>query len=806
MSPDPFSGAQGATLVEHWRSCQPLPGVMPSYGAVVLGRLGRLADRCALIATCGGRAQRILWGGAGFRDWFEGDVHGLSLADAPDEIRQPVGEIVGAALRTGEPASARCDRVSDGIVTTWHLVGVPLTNHEGAPLVLVHLDGEAARIELMQAMFGVTGQGLMALGTVRDAEGAVTDFKIVALNQGAAEILGQPVMMLQWQRLAALVPARLGLTRWLTGVVGRPDRTAFELAYPNLDGTVRHLKIEANAIGDLIAIAMTDVGDIKAREDSFRFLFENNPLPMWLVDQESGLFIAVNEAAILHYGFSSEQFLSRHLQHLSDTHLEGRPADGGVRRHRRADGSVIEVTLLERSLVFEGRPVLLGAAIDVTEQRRAEARITHMAHHDSLTGLPNRVLFATRLSEAIAEHARNGARTALLCLDLDKFKFVNDTLGHPAGDALLRQVAERIAGCLRREDFVARLGGDEFAILLRSPDSETVRRIAERIIEALSRPVRLGDRDCQIGVSIGIARLPEHGRDPDSLQRNADLALYRAKAEGGSVAHCFEVAMDSWARSQRRRETDLHEAFARGDLTLAYQPVIDVRTQAIVGFEALLRWHHPVEGPIPPSEFVPLAEQTGLIGPLGAWVLRQACTEAQGWAEPLLVAVNLSPVQFRDPGLVTMVGEVLSQSGLAPARLELEVTESVLLAASETNLETLHALRALGVRIAMDDFGTGYSSLSYLQKFPFDKIKIDRSFVQQLGENRHSAAIVQAVIGLGASLGIVTVAEGVETESQFAHLLAEGCDEAQGYLFGRPIPIAEARQLIRPDRRPLLVA
>ncbi|MGX5776705.1 putative bifunctional diguanylate cyclase/phosphodiesterase [Methylorubrum zatmanii] len=778
---------------------------MPGYDAVVLGRLGRLADRCALVTTHEGRAERVLWGGPGFRDWFEGEVHGLPLVEVPDEIRRPVEEIAVAALSTGEPAGARCDRISDGIVTTWDLVGVPLANGNGAPLILLHVEAEGVRTELMQAMLGATGQGLMALGSIRDAAGTVIDFKIVALNQGATEILGHPAAALQWQRLEALVPARLGLTPWLRGIAERTDRTAFTLAYPHPDGAVRHLKVEARAIGDLIAIAMTDVGDIKAREESFRFLFESNPLPMWLVDQETGRFAAVNEAAILHYGYNRDSFLSRHLHDLSDGGAGGFPA-GGVRRHRRADGSVIEVTLLERSLTFEGRPVLLGAAIDVTEQRRAEARITHMAHHDSLTGLPNRVLFAARLGEAIAEQARSGAGTALLCLDLDKFKFVNDTLGHPAGDALLRQVAERITACLRREDFVARLGGDEFAVLLRAPDAATVRRIAGQIIEALSRPIRLGDRDCQIGVSIGIARLPEHGRDPDTLQRNADLALYRAKAEGGGVAHCFEAAMDGWARSQRRRETDLHEAFARGDLMLAYQPVVDVRTQAIVGFEALLRWHHPVEGPIPPGEFVPLAEQTGLIGPLGAWVLRQACAEARDWKAPLRVAVNLSPVQFRDPGLVTVVDEALSQTGLAPERLELEVTESVLLAASETNLATLHSLRKLGVRISMDDFGTGYSSLSYLQRFPFDKIKIDRSFVQQLGDSHHSAAIVRAVIGLGASLGIVTVAEGIETEGQFAHLRAEGCDEAQGYLFGHPVPAAEARRLIRPDSRPLLVA
>jgi len=802
--PIPTSDAHAVALVQHWRSCRPRPGAMPGYEAVVLGRLGRLADRCALVATREGRAERILWGGPGFRDWFEDEIRDRRLVQMPDEIRRPIEEIGVAALRTGEPAGARCDRITDSVVTTWNLVGVPLTNGSGTPLLLVHVDSEGVRTELMKAMFGATGQGLMALGAVRDADGAVADFKIVALNQGAAEILGRPVANLQWQRLGDLVPVRLGVTQRLSGVLECADRATFELAVPRTEGTTLHLKVEAQAIGDLVAVAMTDVGDIKAREASFRFLFESNPLPMWLVDGDSSRFVAVNEAAIAHYGYSREAFLARSLPDLSEAGSCGFARDGRLHRHRRADGSLIEVTLFERSLAFEGRPAVLGAAIDVTEQRRAEARITHMAHHDALTGLPNRALFTTRLAEAIAEQARTGAGAALLCLDLDKFKLVNDSLGHPAGDALLRTVADRITACLRGEDLVARLGGDEFAVLLRNPDAATVSAVAGRIIEALSRPVRLGDRECQVGVSVGIARLPEHGTDSDTLLRHADLALYRAKADGGSVAHCFEAAMDSWDRSRRRREADLHEAFARGDLTLAYQPVVGVRSREIVGFEALLRWHHPVEGAIPPSEFVPLAEDTGLIVPIGAWVLRQACAEASLWADPVRVAVNLSPVQFRDPGLVATVREALALSGLAPHRLELEVTESVLLAASEANVATLHALRDLGVRIAMDDFGTGYCSLSYLQKFPFDKIKIDRSFVSRLGENPHSTAIVRAVIGLGASLGIVTVAEGVETEAQFAHLRADGCGEVQGYLFGRPSPAAQAVGLIR--REPNLAA
>ncbi|GJE26103.1 putative bifunctional diguanylate cyclase/phosphodiesterase [Methylobacterium organophilum] len=780
---------------------------MPTYEAVVLGRLGRLADRCVLVATRDGRAHTLMWGGPGFQDWFEGAVQDLPLAGVAEEVRWPIEEIAEAALRTEEPASARCDRITDGVVSSWELVGVPLARAGGTPLILVHVDETCVRTELVQALFGATGQGLMALSTIRNAGGAIDDFKIVTLNQGAAEIFGRSIDALQWQRLGDFVPASLGVTRMLAAVVGRTDRALLELAYPRSDGTTLSLKVEARAIGDLIAVTMTDVGDIKAREESFRLLFDNHPLPMWLLEPASARFVAVNEAAVAHYGYSREELLARRLPDLDEPHGEQPSGDGNTRRQRRADGSTIEVTLFERALPFEGRPVLLGGAIDVTERRRAEARIIHMAHHDALTGLPNRVLFATRLAEALANQAQGGVDAALLCLDLDKFKFVNDTLGHPAGDALLREAAERIAGCVRARDLVARLGGDEFAVLLAGPDAAAMAHaVAIRIIEILSLPFHLGGQESHVGASIGIACLPAHGSDPDTLLRNADLALYRAKSAGGNSARCFDAAMDGWAQARRKRENDLREALNRGELTLAYQPIVETRTRRIVAFEALVRWHHPVDGPIPPSEFIPLAEETGLIGSVGAFVLRAACLEAARWEIPLRIAVNLSPVQFRDRNLVPLVRQALRDAGLPPARLELEVTESVLLTANEANKATLHALRALGVRIAMDDFGTGYSSLSYLRSFPFDKIKIDRSFVSQIGENAHSRAIVRAMIGLGASLSIPTVAEGVETVAQFEQLRDKGCDEVQGYLFGRPMPAVDARALIADEAAMVLRA
>jgi diguanylate cyclase (GGDEF)-like protein/PAS domain S-box-containing protein len=806
---DPTSASQTGTLAAHWRRCRTRPGGMPSYEAVVLGRLGRLADRCALLATREGRAVRLLWGGPGFAEWLEGEVRDQPLEGVADEVRRPIEEIVLSALRSGEPAAARCDRITDGVVTTWNLSGVPLAHGGGAPLVLVHVDPDCMRTDLAQAMFGATGQGLMALGTIRDAEGAIADFKIVALNQGAASLFGRDVAALQWKRLGAFVPPGFGVTGILAGVVGRTERAVFELAFARSEGSTLHLKVEARAIGDLIAVAMTDVGDIKAREASFRLLFDDNPLPMWLLDPASSRFLAVNEAAIAHYGFSREAFLTRRLSDLTLPEAGSTPArsaqEPSQRRQRRADGSTIDVTLFERSLPFEGRPALLGAAIDMTDRRRAEARITHMAHHDALTGLPNRVLFATRLAEALEILERGGPPLSLLCLDLDKFKFVNDSLGHSAGDALLREAARRIGECLRAGDLVARLGGDEFAVLLTGLGAESVCAVATRIIEALGRPFRIEDQDCHIGVSIGIATPgPGEGRDDDTLLRNADLALYSAKASGGGVWRRFEVAMEARTRRRRRQESDLREALARDELFLAYQPIVESRTRRIVGFEALVRWRHPEQGPIPPSEFVPLAEETGLIGQIGAFVLQRACAEAATWPADIRVAVNLSPVQFRDRSLARRVAQALAESGLHPTRLELEVTESILLAESEANVATLHALRALGVRIAMDDFGTGYSSLSYLRTFPFDKIKIDRSFVAEIEASAHAAAIVKAAIGLGASLGIDTVAEGVETLAQYERLRAEGCDAVQGYLFGQPMTPADARAAILNGRVSLL--
>ncbi|WP_162560629.1 EAL domain-containing protein [Methylobacterium durans] len=436
----------------------------------------------------------------------------------------------------------------------------------------------------------------------------------------------------------------------------------------------------------------------------------------------------------------------------------------------------------------------VGLHLDITRRKEAEARVEHMALHDALTDLPNRTFFRERLHDEIGRISRGGGHFAVLCLDLDRFKAVNDTFGHPVGDALLRCVAERLNQIVRERGTVARLSGDEFVVILPGlPDLTTASMIAQEIIGAIREPFDLDGCMAHIGVSIGIAAGPQDGDDADTLFKNADIALYRAKAAGRNVFRFYEAGMDAAVAARNLLELDMREAIASGGFSLHYQPVVDLTKGGIGGFEALLRWQHPVRGAISPAEFIPIAEESGLIVPLGEWALREACCAAAAWPSDVRVAVNVSAVQFQQPGLEQSVVKALLASSLAPSRLELEITESVLLTDAETVIAILHRLRALGVRIALDDFGTGYSSLSYLRQFPFDKIKIDRSFIREIAEP-NTAAIIRAVVALGTRLGIAITAEGVETADQLERVRLKGCTEVQGYLFSRPLPAAEALQ------------
>mgnify|MGYP001806823793 CR=1 FL=1 len=424
--------------------------------------------------------------------------------------------------------------------------------------------------------------------------------------------------------------------------------------------------------------------------------------------------------------------------------------------------------------------------------QRAIDRAAWLAAHDPLTGLPNRALFRERLTASLASARRDGSAVAVLCLDLDHFKEVNDTLGHAAGDQLLRQVATRLAGCLRETDTLARLGGDEFAVVqTQAHQPRDAERVAARLIDVLTTPFDLDGHTVVIGTSIGIALSLDGRSDQSRMLQEADLALYQVKAEGRSAFRFHEAAMNTRLQARKAMEADLRTALAEGQFEMHFQPQVGLvegeTTPRVIGAEALIRWTHPTKGRIAPDQFVPLAEETGLIVPIGEWVLRESCRQAATWPGNISIAVNASVVQFRHPGFLASVQRVLAETGLAPGRLELEVTESFLMNDTESTIATLESLRTMGVRLAMDDFGTGYSSLGYLRKFRFDKIKIDRSFISTLGSDAEAGAIVRAVVGITRSLGIRANAEGVETEAQAALLRAEGCGEAQGYLFGRPM-------------------
>jgi diguanylate cyclase (GGDEF)-like protein/PAS domain S-box-containing protein len=566
------------------------------------------------------------------------------------------------------------------------------------------------------------------------------------------------------------------------------------------DGRVILIEERGTSDGGIIGLRV-DITDIKRREESFRLLFQGNPVPMFVYAQDDLRIIDMNEAALAHYGYRREAVMGKAVTDIHDaSELPELDCSGGepdhqagrTWKHRKADGTPIDVAIFLRQLTYANRPAVLMAAMDITERKRAEARVAFMAHHDALTALPNRIMLRMRMDEMLGRMKRSGPGFAVLCLDLDNFKSVNDTLGHPFGDRLLQSVADRLRAELREQDTIARLGGDEFAVLQADVDQpEAVIELVERLLSVIGEPYEIDGHQVSVGASIGVAVAPWDGEDPDRLLKNADMALYRAKAEGKGAFRFFEPEMDARVQARRMLEMDLRTALRLQSFQVHYQPLVDLKTGDVLACEALVRWPHPVRGMVSPAEFIPIAEETGLIGPIGNFVLRQACADAASWPDHMKVAVNLSPLQFKSGTLLQAVRDALADSGLSAKRLELEITETLLLDRSEQVLATLHALRALGVRISMDDFGTGYSSLSYLRSFPFDKIKIDRSFVHNIGDNVDSQAIVRAIVSLGSSLGITITAEGIETESDLAYLKEEGCDEGQGYLFSRAKPADE---------------
>jgi len=546
-------------------------------------------------------------------------------------------------------------------------------------------------------------------------------------------------------------------------------------------------------------------------------LIEAIPQPIFFKDAQ-GRYLGVNRAWERFFGIAREKFIGKSVFELypDDPELAGkhnardeeifsrpgsqsyeaaiRDANGALRQtiynkatFSRADGSVAG---------------LIGTITDITEQRRVEEQVRHMAHHDALTQLPNRSLLQDRVGQAIAKAKRNDEVLALLFIDLDRFKTINDSLGHPVGDRLLQAVAQRLLACTRAADTVARIGGDEFVVLLGDLDRpETARHVAQKVLEALSAPLELEGNTLQVTPSIGICAYPVDGEDVDTLMRNADTAMYHAKQMGRNNYQFFTPAMNETAQQRLQLEGDLRHAAERGELVLHFQPQLDLRSGAIVGFEALVRWCHPQRGMVPPSEFIPAAEEAGLIAPIGEWVLRAACAQAVVWLNSghaqMQVAVNCSAKQFQDDGFVALVDRILRESGMPAQRLELELTESVIIQHSEEVNARFRALKDMGVRISIDDFGTGYSSLSYLKRLSIHQLKIDQSFVRDIGKDPNDAAIVSAIVTIAHSLSLEVVAEGVETAEQLAFLRAVGCDTAQGYLFSRPLPAEDFERLLQ---------